>query len=342
MKQYVSLGELMLRLKTPGHERFFQSPNFEATFGGGEANVAVALAHMGMPARFVTALPENPIADAAIRLLRGFGVDTSCIIRRGQRMGLYYLEAGANQRSSRVIYDRAGSAIAESGPADFDWDAVFEDAGWFHITGITPALSQSAADLAIAAAQAARERDVTVSCDINYRNKLWKYGKSPVEVMPELMESVDVGIAGAEDCQKALGISVEGHEPTRKHDHRMYEALTELMLERFANMSVIAITLRESRSADRHRWSACMRDETGFRLSHRYKITDIIDRVGGGDSFAAGLIYALNAYDDPQTVIEFAVPASCLKHSIPGDFNRVTVKEVERMLGGDKTGRVRR
>lgn len=342
MSNFVSFGEIMLRLKTPGHERFFQSPSFEATFGGGEANVAVALSNYGLDARFVTALPDNDIGDCAIRELRSFGVDTQLIRRSGDRVGIYFLEAGANQRPSKVVYDRAASSICECGPGDFDWDRVFDGAKWFHITGITPALSQSAADLSIESVKAARERGVTVSCDFNFRGKLWKYGKTAPEVMRELVESVDVGIANEEDCQKSLGITADVQVESGELDTGKYEALSEKVLEVFPNMSTIAITLRESRSADTNGWSACLRDKDGFRLSRQYEITDIIDRVGGGDSFASALIYGLNAYEDRQQSLEFAVAASCLKHSILGDFNRVTVPEVERLMGGDASGRVQR
>ena len=342
MSTYVSLGEIMLRLKTPGHERYFQTPFFEATFGGGEANVAVALANYGLDARFVTALPDNDIGENAIRELRGFGVDTTQIRRSGDRVGIYFLETGANQRPSNVVYDRANSSIAECGPGDFDWDRVFEGASWFHITGITPALTQSAADMSLEAVRAAKDRGVTVSCDFNFRGKLWKYGKSAPEVMNELVKYVDVGIANEEDCQKSLGIFADVHVESGELDTTKYEALGEKVLNEFPDMSVIAITLRESKSADRNGWSACLRDASGFYLSRRYEITDIVDRVGGGDSFASALIYGLNAYEGRQQSLEFAVAASCLKHSILGDFNRVSVPEVERLMGGDASGRVQR
>lgn len=342
MAKFVSFGEIMLRLKTPGHERFFQSPTFEATFGGGEANVAVALANYGLDAGFVSALPENDIGEAALRELRGFGVDTRHIRRSGSRVGIYFLEAGANQRPSKVVYDRAASAICECGPGDFNWKEIFAGAKWFHITGITPALSQSAADLSIEAVKAARDLGVTVSCDFNFRGKLWKYGKTAPEVMNELVKYVDVGIANEEDCQKSLGITADVHVESGKLDTKKYEALSARVLEVFPTMSTIAITLRESRSADTNGWSACIRDKDGFKLSKRYKIKDIVDRVGGGDSFASALIYGLNAYEDRQASLEFAVAGSCLKHSILGDFNRVSVKEVETLMGGDGSGRVQR
>ena len=342
MAEYLSFGEIMLRLKTPGHERFFQTNTLEATFGGGEANVAVALANYGLDAGFVTALPDNDIGESAVRELKRFGVDTSHINRSGDRVGIYYLETGANQRPSKVVYDRAWSSICMARPGDFDWESVFSGAKWLHITGITPALSASAAELSIEAVAAAKKYGVTVSCDFNFRGKLWKYGKTAPEVMTELVKYVDVGIANEEDCQKSLGITADVDVESGELDTAKYEALGEKVLQHFPGMSVIAITLRESHSADRNGWSACLRDADGFKLSRRYEITDIIDRVGGGDSFASALIYGLNAYEDRQQSLEFAVAASCLKHSISGDFNRVSVPEVEHLMGGDASGRVQR
>lgn len=342
MGKYVSFGEIMLRLKSPGHERFFQSPSLEATFGGGESNVAVALANYGLDAKFVTALPDNDIAEACIRELRGFGVDVSGIRRSGSRMGAYFLECGANQRPSKVVYDREHSAIAESAPGDFAWETIFNGATWFHITGITPALTQSAADVSLDAVKAAKAAGVTVSCDFNYRGKLWQYGKSAPEVMQDLVKYVDVGIANEEDCQKSLGISVDVNVRAGELDTAKYEALSQKVLEIYPDMAMIAITLRESRSADTNGWSACIRDADGFKRSRRYEITDIIDRVGGGDSFASGLIAGLALHDDRQQALEFAVAASCLKHSIPGDFNRVSLREVRNLLRGDVSGRVQR
>jgi 2-dehydro-3-deoxygluconokinase len=342
MGRFVSFGEIMLRLKTPGNQRFFQSPEFEATFGGGEANVAVALANYGLESGFISALPKNDIGEAALRELRGFGVDVSGVRRSGDRVGIYYLETGANQRASKVIYDRAGSSIAACKPGDFNWPALLQGAEWFHITGITPALGQDAADLSLEAVQAARAAGVTVSCDFNYRGKLWNYGKSAPEVMTELVKYVDVGIANEEDCQKCLGITIDVDVHSGELDTSKYEALSAKVLETFPNMSAIAITLRESNSADQNGWSACFRDKDGFKLSRHYDIEDIVDRVGGGDSFASGLIYGLNAYTDRQQSLEFAVAASCLKHSIQGDFNRVSVAEVKTLMGGDASGRVQR
>jgi 2-dehydro-3-deoxygluconokinase len=342
MAEFLSFGEIMLRLKTQGHERFFQSPSFEATFGGGEANVAVALANYGVNSGFISALPPNDIGESAVRELQRYGVDTTHVRRSGDRVGIYYLEAGANQRPSKVVYDRAGSSICAAQPGDFDWQTIFDGARWLHITGITPALSKSAADLSLEAVKAAKQAGVTVSCDFNFRGKLWKWGKSAPDVMSDLVKYVDVGIANEEDCQKSLGITVDVDVESGELDTAKYEALGQKVLDVYPDMSVIAITLRESYSADRNGWSACLRDADGFKLSKRYEITDIVDRVGGGDSFASALIYGLNAYEDRQQSLEFAVAASCLKHSILGDFNRVTVAEVEHLMGGDASGRVQR
>jgi 2-dehydro-3-deoxygluconokinase len=342
MSEFLSFGEIMLRLKAPAHERFFQSPQLEATFGGGEANVAVSLANYGFDAGFISALPVNDIGESAIRELHKHNVDTSRVIRKGDRVGIYFLETGSNQRPSKVVYDRAHSSICEAGPGDFNWDEVLSGAKWFHITGITPALSQSAADLSIEACKAAKRHGLTVSCDFNFRGKLWKYGKTAPEVMRELVKFVDVGIANEEDCQKCLDIHADVDVESGALDTSKYEALTSKVLEAFPAMSTIAVTLRESRSADRNGWSACLRDSNGFYLSRQYEITDIVDRVGGGDSFASGMIAGLNLYDDRQQSLEFAVAASCLKHSIQGDFNRVSKAEVLHLMGGDASGRVQR
>ena len=346
-KRIVTLGEVMLRLKSPGFERFFQSPMLEATFGGGEANVAASLATFGMDAAFVTALPSNPIGESAVRALRALGVDTSYIIRQGERMGIYFLEAGANQRASNVVYDRAGSSISTAQPQDFDWAAIFADAGWFHITGITPAISESAAELALTAVQKAKENGITVSCDYNFRKKLWKYGKTAPEVMGELVKFVDVGIANEEDCQRSIGVSVDaGDWEQSVHSGELntarYEALAKKMFAAFPNLKLQAITLRESLSASVNGWSACLYNGDQFFVSQRYEITDIVDRVGGGDSFAAGLIYGLHTGMAHAEALAFAVAASCLKHSILGDINLATVAEVKRLAGGDASGRVQR
>ena len=275
----LTFGEIMLRLKAPEHERFFQSPMLEATFGGGEANVAVSLANYGMDAEFLTVLPQNDIANACIRELRYFGVDTKKIVRGNGQMGIYYLEAGANQLPSKVVYDRAYSSIALAKPGDIDWNKAFDGVDWFHITGITPAISESAMELSLESGELDREK---------------------------------------------------------------YKALGNKVLEAYPNMQCIAITLRESHSADWNGWAACLNDGKDFYVSKKYEIRDIIDRVGGGDSFAGGLIYGLNHYEDKQSALEFAVAASCLKHSVIGDFNRVSVSDVEKLMGGDGTGRVQR
>ena len=338
----LTFGEIMLRLKAPGHERFFQSPMLEATFGGGEANVAVSLANFGMDAEFLTVLPQNEIADACIRELRYFGVDTKKIVRGDGRLGIYYLEAGANQLPSKVVYDRAYSSIALAKPGNIDWEKAFDGVSWFHITGITPAISESAMALSLASVQEAKKRSITVSCDLNYRKNLWKYGKTASEVMRELTRYVDVAIANEEDVQKSLGITVDVNVESGELDREKYRLLGDRVLEAYPNLRCIAITLRESRSADWNGWAACLNDGKDFYVSKTYEIRDIIDRVGGGDSFAAGLIYGLNRYDDRQQALEFAAAASCLKHSIPGDFNRVGVADVEKLMGGDGTGRVQR
>jgi 2-dehydro-3-deoxygluconokinase len=342
-KTIVTFGEIMLRLAPPGFERFLQSPQFVATFGGGEANVAVALALFGLPAAYVTVLPDkNPIADAAIGELRRLGVDTSKIARGKGRLGIYYLEAGANQRPSKVVYDRDQSAIALAKPGDIDWDHVFEGADWFHITGITPAISGSAADLALESVGKAREKGLTVSCDLNYRKNLWKWGKPAVAVMRELVKYVDIAIANEEDVQMALGIQAEVDVHSGSLDRAQYEKLTGKVLGEYANLKAIAITLRESRSASHNGWSACLNDRQGFLVSRHYEITHIVDRVGGGDSFAAGLIYGFLTLPTRQEALEFAVAASCLKHSVPGDFNRFTVDEVNALLKSGGSGRVQR
>lgn len=338
----LTFGEIMLRLKPQGFERFFQSPSFEATFGGGEANVAVSLANFKMDAEYLTVIPDNAIGDECVNELRRFGVGTSRILRGAGRMGIYYLECGANQRPSKVVYDREYSAIANAKVGDIDWESAFRDVNWFHITGITPAISKTAMELSLESVKEAKKRGITVSCDLNYRKNLWKYGVSAPEVMCELAKYVDVAIANEEDVQKALGIKLDVEVASGELDKAKYELLSKKVLAAYPNMSMIAITLRESVSADINGWSACLNDGERFYLSKHYDIRDIVDRVGGGDSFAAGLIYGLNNYQSRQDALEFAVAASCLKHSIGGDFNRVSVKEVEALKGGDASGRVQR
>ena len=332
----------MLRLKSPGAERLFQSPALEATFGGGEANVAVSLAAFGVPVEFVTALPPHAVGQACLGELRKLNVGTRFVRLAGDRIGIYFLEAGANQRASTVLYDRSGSSIMQAHRGDFDWKAVFENAQWFHLTGITPALSEETAALSREAMTAARAAGIPVSCDLNYRAKLWKYGKKAPEVMRELAALTDVAIANEEDCQKSLGISVDVDVRSGTLDVRQYRALTARVLEEFPNLRAIAITLRESRSADSNGWSACLNTRADFFVSRHYEIDDIVDRVGGGDAFAAGLIFGMLRYKDDRQALEFATAASCLKHSIPGDFNRVSEAEVSTLLKGDASGRVQR
>jgi 2-dehydro-3-deoxygluconokinase len=341
-KTVVTFGEIMLRLAPPGFERFMQSPQFVATFGGGEANVAVSLANFGASARFVTALPNNPIAEGVVRELRGFGVDTSKIVRGKGRVGIYFLETGANQRPSKVVYDREGSAIALARSGDIDWDQALAEGSWFHVTGITPAISQGAADLALEGASKARALGMTVSCDLNYRKNLWKYGKTAPEVMGELFKLVDVGIANEEDCQMALGIKADVDVHSGKLDASQYCKLTEKVMHEFPNLKIMAITLRESKSASHNGWAACLHDRKDFITSRHYEITNIVDRVGGGDAFAAGLIYGLLDLPNHYEALEFAVAASCLKHSVPGDFNRFSADEVKALVKGGGSGRVQR
>lgn len=338
----LTFGEIMLRLKAPGHERFFQSPMLEATFGGGEANVAVSLANYGMKAELLTVLPKNEIGDAYIRELRYFGVGTGKILRGPGRMGIYYLEGGANQLPSKVVYDREYSALALAAPGSIDWNAAFEGVDWFHITGITPAISESAKNLSLEAVSEAKKRNITVSCDLNYRKNLWKYGEKAIGVMSQLAEYVDVAIANEEDVQKSLGITADVNVESGELDREKYRILGGKVLAKYPNMRCIAITLRESHSADWNGWAACLNDRDNFYVSKKYEIRNIVDRVGGGDSFAGGLIYGLNNYPDRQSALEFAVAASCLKHSVIGDFNRVGVADVTKLMAGDGTGRVQR
>jgi len=340
--KYLSFGEIMLRLKPPGVERFFQTPLLEATFGGGEANVAVSLANYGCDAAFLSILPKNAIADHCIGELRRFGVDTNRILRGTGRLGIYFLEGGANQLPSKVIYDRADSAISNAKPGDIDWNKAFYNINWFHITGITPAISESAMMLSMESVHEAKKRGITVSCDLNFRQNLWKYGKSAPEVMRELTKYVDVAIANEEDVQKSLGITADIVVEHGELDLEKYKALSDEVLAQYPDMKLIAITLRESKSADSNGWAACLNDRINFIESKFYTIDDIIDRVGGGDSFSAGLIYGLTHYNSHHEALEFAVAASCLKHSISGDFNRVDVSDVKKLMDGDGSGRVLR
>ena len=342
MKKYITFGEIMLRLKPPNWERFFQSPFLEATFGGGEANVAVGLARLDLNVAYVSVIPKNAIGDACIGELRKQGIDTSLIVRKGNRLGIYFLEVGANQRPSKVIYDRSHSAIAEASPGDISWDKVFDGASWFHISGITPAISLSAADLSLEAVKKAKEKGVSVSCDLNFRKKLWKYGKSAPEMMGELVKYTDIAIGNEEDCQKSLGVKVDINVESGKLQTEKYQELTERVLELYPNLQKVAITLRESHSASYNGWSAVLNNRKEFLISKKYEIHNIVDRVGGGEAFAAGLIYGLNHLTDDQQALEFAVAASCLAHSIPGDLPLLSLKEVESLMRGASSGRVQR
>ena len=342
MKKYITFGEIMLRLKAPYRERFFQSPFLEATFGGGEANVAVGLARFGLNVAYVSVIPNNQIGDACIRELRRQGVDTSLVVRKGNRLGIYFLEAGANQRPSKVIYDRSHSAIAEASPGDISWDKVFDGASWFHITGITPAISLSALELSLEAVKKAREKGITISCDLNFRKNLWKYGKSAPEVMGELVKYADIVMGNEEDCQKSLGVKVDVDVESGRLQTEKYRELTDRVLNLYPNIKKIAITLRESHSANHNRWSAVLNNREEFLISKKYEIHNIVDRVGGGDTFTAGLIYGLNNLPNDKESLEFAVAASCLMHSIPGDLPLLSVEEVKSLAGGEASGRVQR
>ncbi len=345
MKRCVTFGEIMLRLQPPGSERFLQSPLLGATFGGGEANVAVGLAHLGLDTAFVTVLPDNLIADACVAELRKHGVDTLHIVRSGpddSRMGIYFLEKGANQRPSLVIYDRARSALAVAEATAVDWKAVFKNGSWFHISGITPAVSGNAAALSLNAVKTAKETGLTVSCDINYRKKLWKYGKKPAAVMSEIVGYADIAVGNEEDFQKSLEITADIDVESGTLDPRMYRSITDKVRKQFPDLKKVAVTLRESISADYNSWSAVLDNGEEFLVSRKYEIRDIVDRVGAGDTFSAGLIYGLNELPSDRDALEFAAAASCLKHSIPGDLPLISVDEVMRLVKGNLSGRVQR
>ena len=336
----------MLRLSTPGYLRFGQARQFDATFGGGEANVAVSLANYGLDARFVTRLPENDIARACVRDLRSYGVDTSGIVWGGERLGIYFLETGAVARPSKVVYDRANSAIASIQSGMIDWEKVFKGADWFHWTGITPALSQGAADVCLEAVKAANALGITVSCDLNYRKNLWKYGKKAGEVMPALVEGCDIILGNEEDADKVFGIKPEGFDVTATGgaiDQGRFRSVGEQLMKRFPRAKKVIITLRGSINANHNTWGGVLWDGRTLYESPRYDITHIVDRVGGGDSFMGGLIYGLLTFaGDDQKALNFAVAASCLKHTVFGDYNQVTVAEVENLMKGDASGRVSR
>ncbi|MHC4944899.1 MAG: PfkB family carbohydrate kinase [Planctomycetota bacterium] len=336
----VTFGEVMLRLSPSQGMRFGQGTLFDATYGGAESNVAVALANYGIRSRYVTALPDHAMGQAAINALRTYGVDCSHVLRQGDRIGIYFLEHGASQRPSKVIYDRAGSSISQIQPGQVNWQAVFNDAVWFHFSGITPALSDFAAATTAEAVQAAHEAGVWISVDLNYRSKLWSEERAR-EVMTSLMQYVDVAIGNEEDFEKVFGIRAGKTDVSAgKLDVNAYQEVAQQAFERF-RLRMIAITLRESLSASDNVWSACLHDGTNFMLSKEYPI-HIVDRVGGGDAFSSGLIYSLLRGNNPQESLEFAVAASCLKQTISGDFNLVTTQEIESLAQGNQTGRIQR
>ena len=340
MKRVVTLGEIMLRLSTPGYKRFVQSDSFDVNYGGGEANVCVSLANYGLDTNFVTKVPNHEIGQCAINALRKYGVNTNHIVRGGDRLGIYYLETGASQRASKVIYDRAGASIAEADASEFNWEEIFDGVDWFHFTGITPALSDKAAELTLAACKAAKERDVMVSVDLNYRAKLWTQEKAN-KVMSELMKYVDVCIGNEEDAETVFGIKAGDTDITKGEiDHDSYEDVAKQLVERFG-FKYVASSLRESYSASDNGWSIMLYDGKNSYLSKKYDLR-IVDRVGGGDSFASGLIYGLLTEMPPQEAVEFAAAASALKHTIPGDFNLVNKEEIRTLMQGDGSGRVQR
>ena len=343
MKSIVTFGEIMMRLNPPGFLRITQARNFEVSYAGGEANVAASLAKYGMPAEFVSRVPKNDLGEACTNFLHAHNIGTRHMIQGGERLGIYFLEAGAAQRGSKVIYDRAGSSIATIQKGMIDWKEVFKDAGWFHTTGITPAISGSAAEVAIEAAQVAHEMGLTVSVDLNFRKNLWRWGKKAGEVMPDLVKWCDVAIGNEEDADAVFGIKAPETDVTSgkvEADH--YRFVCEKMVERFPNLSKVAVTLRGSISASHNTWSGVLWDKGSFYTAPTYDIEYIVDRVGGGDSFVGGLVYGLLQYQDSQKALDFAVAASCLKHSILGDFNEVSVDEVEKLMKGDASGRVAR
>ncbi|GJM35483.1 MAG: 2-dehydro-3-deoxygluconokinase [Saprospiraceae bacterium] len=345
MKKVVTFGEIMLRLTPPSLQRFSQANAFDVIYGGGESNVAVSLANYGVPVDFVTRLPENDIGECALMEMRKRGVGTQYIIRGGERLGIYFLEIGAVSRGSKVVYDRAHSGMADIQAGMIDWETVFADAEWFHWTGITPAISQGAADACLEAIQTANRLGITVSTDLNYRKNLWKYGKQPGEVMPELVAGCDIILGNEEDAEKHFGLHPEGVDVTAGHsvDAQSYLSVLKQLMKMFPRAKKVITTLRGSISASHNTWSGVLYDGKTLYEAPTYQITHIVDRVGGGDSFMGGLIYGLLKYpEDDQNALDFAVAASCLKHTIYGDANLSTVEEVEKLMSGDASGRVAR
>jgi 2-dehydro-3-deoxygluconokinase len=343
-KRIITFGEIMLRLSTPGFRRFSQCDSFDVIYGGGEANVAISLANYGIPVEFVTLLPDNDIGNCALMTLRKHNVGTKHVVFGGERLGIYFLETGAVSRASKVIYDRANSAISQIEPGMIKWEEVFKDAGWFHWTGITPAISQGTADVCLEAVKAANKLGLTVSCDLNYRKKLWKYGKKPSEIMENLVKGCDIILGNEEDAEMVFNIKPEGIDVTKGDvTARAYKSVCQQLMDKFPKTKKVIITLRGSISASHNTWSGVLFDGKTLFEAPQYDITHIIDRVGGGDSFMGGLIYGLLAYKgDDQKALNFAVAASCLKHTIEGDYNLVTIREVEKLMAGDASGRVSR
>ncbi len=343
MDTIVTFGEIMLRLSPPGFQRFIQARGFDAIYGGGEANVAATLAHFGLPVEYVTRLPANDIGDACLNFLRQYGIGTRHVVRGGERLGIYFLEMGSAQRGSKVIYDRAGSALATVQPGMIDWRALFSGASWFHWTGITPAISEGAAQVCLEGVQVAREMGLTISCDLNYRRKLWRWGKAPAEVMPELVGLCDIAIGNEEDADKVFGIRAPEVDVTAgRVEAEAYRFVCEELSRRFPSLQAVAITLRGSLSASHNTWSAVLWRGGTLYVGPKYSIIPIVDRVGGGDSFCGGLIYGLRSFQDDRRALNFAVAAACLKHTSRGDFNVGSVAEVEKLAGGDVSGRVSR
>jgi len=342
MPEVVTFGEIMLRLNPPGFQRFVQADSLEVSYGGAEASVAVSLVNYGVPADFVTCLPPNEIGQSAVNYLRRFGVGTSHIIRKGERIGVYFLEIGANQRPSKVLYDRAHSAISEIKPGTIPWDQIFSEAKWFHFTGITPAISQGAADVSLEAVKSAKEKGLKVSCDLNYRAKLWKYAKTAGEVMSGLMPYVDLAIGNEEDCEKVFGIKGADVKVAGEVSAERYLGVARELTKRFPNLKKVGITLRGSISATHNTWSAVLYDGKQLYSTIKYDITNVIDRLGSGDAFTGALIYCLLSGKDDQEALDFATAASALKHSIPFDLNLVNVEEVQSLVREGGAGRVQR
>lgn len=342
MIQVVTFGEIMLRLNPPGFQRFIQANTFEISYGGAEASVAITLATLGMQSSFVTCLPPNEIGQAAINYVRRFGVDTSLVIRSGERIGVYFLEIGANQRPSKVIYDRARSALSEVRPGSIPWDQILSGASWFHFTGITTALSQNAADVCLEAVRSAKKKSLTVSCDLNYRSKLWKYGKTPQEIMTELMRNVDIVCGNEEDYEKMFGIRGANVKVADEVSPERYSEVVGKLIERFPNLKKVAVTLRGSISASHNTWSAMLYDGRKFYTTKKYDIINVVDRLGSGDAFTGAMIYCLLSGKNDQETLDFATAASALKHSILFDPNLVTIEEIESLVKEGGAGRVQR